>query len=54
MIYLVIAAVLGFAAWQLFAVIRRTRQGSCASGCSGCSSKGSCSVQQPDLIQLEQ
>jgi hypothetical protein len=43
MIYVVIAVVLGFAAWQLFAFAKRAKKGHCAGGCSGCAVKGYCS-----------
>ncbi|ADG07237.1 FeoB-associated Cys-rich membrane protein [Kyrpidia tusciae] len=36
MIYVVIAAVLGYAAWQLVRLFRRTRSGGCAAGCDQC------------------
>ncbi|MFC4076245.1 FeoB-associated Cys-rich membrane protein [Salinithrix halophila] len=48
MIYLVIAAVLGFAAWQLVSFVRRLKNSgsACSSGgCSGCPSSGNCSIQ---------
>jgi hypothetical protein len=46
MIYVVIAAVLGFAGWQLYKFVRRINTGSCASGgCSGCHSNVNCSLQ---------
>lgn len=56
MIYLVIAAVLGFALWQLIGIVRRARTASCASGCNGCGSNGNCSMQKDDtqLMQIEE
>jgi hypothetical protein len=50
MIYVLIAAVLGFAAWQLVQFARRTKQGRCApGGCAGCGTSQSCS-----LVQIEE
>lgn len=53
MIYVVIAAVLGFAAWQLISFVKKARIGGCASGCGGCGENGSCSMQEMQFSQLE-
>lgn len=43
MIYAVIAAVLGFAGWQLYKFVRRINRGGCASGCcEGCEVSQTC------------
>ncbi|WP_081857223.1 FeoB-associated Cys-rich membrane protein [Tumebacillus flagellatus] len=53
MIYLIIAAVLGFAAWQLVQFVRRTKQARCSSGgCAGCGHNASCSASS--IIKLEE
>ncbi|WP_019122614.1 FeoB-associated Cys-rich membrane protein [Brevibacillus massiliensis] len=54
MIYVVIAAVLGFALWQLVSFVKRTKAGSCASGCSGCGSDGNCSIQKTKMPPLKE
>ncbi|MDI3327914.1 MAG: hypothetical protein QJR06_05145 [Alicyclobacillaceae bacterium] len=48
MIYLVIAGVLGLAAWQLAALVRRLRTGNCASGCSECGGRHHCPLSLND------
>jgi hypothetical protein len=49
MIYVIIAAVLGFAAWQLIQFARRTKQARCTpGGCAGCGHNSDCSI-----IQIE-
>lgn len=53
MIYVIIAAVIGFAAWQLVAFVRKARAGSCSSGCNGCGSNGNCSIQHSQLTGLD-
>ncbi|WP_282201393.1 FeoB-associated Cys-rich membrane protein [Collibacillus ludicampi] len=54
MIYVVIVAVLGFAAWQLFSFVKRTKKGYCASGCGSCAASGNCSIQKSELLQIEE
>lgn len=54
MIYLVIVAVLGFAAWQLISFVKKARRGSCASGCGSCGQNGSCNIQEIRFPQPEQ
>jgi uncharacterized membrane protein len=46
MIYVIMAIVIGFAAWQLVAFFKRSKSGGCASGCHGCSANGNCQIQQ--------
>lgn len=53
MIYVIIAAVIGFAAWQLLAFVRKAKAGSCSNGCNGCGSNGSCSIQASQFSGLE-
>jgi hypothetical protein len=54
MIYGLMAGVLGFAAWQLIAFVKRAKAGMCAGGCGGCASRGNCSIQNGTLIQIEE
>lgn len=50
MIYAVIAAVLGFAGWQLYKFVRRINRGGCASGCcEGCEVSQTCASSKASL-----
>ncbi|SFS50666.1 hypothetical protein [Marininema halotolerans] len=56
MIYLVIAGVLGLAAWQLIGFLRRLKSsdsGCAAGGCNSCPSDGGCSIQDWNFIKEE-